>query len=362
MKVIIAGGGTGGHLFPAVALGEEMIRERPDIEVLFVGTSAGMESKWLPKSGLRYELFEMHGIRGHSVVERARASVEFVRAIALARALIKRFRPNLVVSAGGYASASMGAAAILSRTPLVLMEQNTLPGLANRMLWRFAKKICVGFSDSLAYFSSSKVEVTGNPTRHRYQPDRSHREGDPLQILVLGGSSGAHRLNLGVVGAFKIYGKSVINLNVVHQTGEADEELVRRAYSEMQFKAEVVPFIDDVATAMHRADLIIARSGAMTVTDIALAARPAVFVPYPFHKDMQQLHNARVIEKRGGAIIVRDDDALAANLARELDALIKNPSRLIEMGERAHQEAHPDAAQHVAQICFEVATVENAAA
>ncbi|MGB3552554.1 MAG: UDP-N-acetylglucosamine--N-acetylmuramyl-(pentapeptide) pyrophosphoryl-undecaprenol N-acetylglucosamine transferase, partial [Candidatus Binatus sp.] len=304
MKVIIAGGGTGGHLFPAVALGEELIRERPGIEVLFVGTSAGLEAKWLPRSGHRYELFEMHGIRGHSAIERARASVEFVRAIGLAVSLVRRFRPSIVVSAGGYASASMGAAAIMTRTPLVLMEQNTRPGLANRMMSRFADRICVGFSDSAAYFSSSKVAVTGNPTRFQYRPDRSHREGGQLQILVLGGSSGAHRLNIGVVWAFKICGKSVINLNIVHQTGEADEELVRSAYREMGLAAEVTPFIDDVADALHRADLVVARSGAMTVTDIALGARAAIFVPYPFHKDLQQLHNARVIEKRGGAIIV----------------------------------------------------------
>ena len=359
MKVIIAGGGTGGHLFPAVALGEEMIRERPGIEMLFVGTNAGLEAKWLPKSGYKYELFEMHGIRGHNALERMRASAEFVRAIGLALALVRRFRPSIVVSAGGYASASMGAAAILTRTPLVLMEQNTRPGLVNRTLSRFAKKICVGFTDSAPYFSSSKVVVTGNPTRFRYQPDRSPREGQ-LQILVLGGSSGAHRLNIGVVGAFKIYGKSVINLNVVHQTGEADEELVRSAYREIGFAAEVVPFIDDVATALHRADLVIARSGAMTVTDIALGARAAIFVPYPFHKDMQQVHNARVIEKRGGAIIVRDDEQLSANLARELETLTRNLARLNEMGVRAHREAHPDAARRIAQICFEVA--EKAAA
>ncbi len=360
MKVIIAGGGTGGHLFPAVALGEELIRERPGVEVLFVGTSAGLEAKWLPSSGHRYELFEMHGIRGHSVTERARASAEFIRAIGLGLSLIRRFRPSLVVSAGGYASASMGAAAIVTRTPLVLMEQNTRPGLANRMLSRFADKICVGFSDSAAYFSSSKVAVTGNPTRFQYHPDRSGRERGQLQILVLGGSSGAHRLNIGVVGAFKICGKSVINLNVVHQTGEADEELVRSAYREMGVAAEVVPFIDDVADALHRADLVIARSGAMTVTDIALGARAAIFVPYPFHKDLQQLHNARVIEKRGGAMVVRDDEQLASNLAREFDALIRNPARLDEMGLRAHQAAHPDAARHVARICFELA--EKAAA
>ena len=355
MKVIIAGGGTGGHLFPAVALGEEMIRERPDIDVLFVGTSAGLEAKWLPKSGYRYELFEMHGIRGHNVLERARASVEFIRAIGLATSLVRRFRPSIIVSAGGYASASMGAAAILTRTPLVLMEQNTRPGLVNRMMARFAEKICVGFNDSVPYFSSAKVLVTGNPTRFRYQPDRSPQAGRQLQILVLGGSSGAHRLNIGVVGAFKIYGKSVINLHVVHQTGEADEELVRSAYREIGFAAEVVPFIDDIAKALHRADLVIARSGAMTVTDIALGARAAIFVPYPFHKDQQQVHNARVLEKRGGAIIVRDDDQLASNLARELEALIRNPTRLDEMGLRAHQDAHPDAARSIAKICFEVA-------
>jgi UDP-N-acetylglucosamine--N-acetylmuramyl-(pentapeptide) pyrophosphoryl-undecaprenol N-acetylglucosamine transferase len=360
MKVIIAGGGTGGHLFPAVALGEEMMRERPDLEVLFVGTSAGLEAKWLPKSGYRYELFEMHGIRGHNVLERARASMEFIRAIGLATSLVRRFRPSIVVSAGGYASASMGAAAILTRTPLLLMEQNTRPGLANRMMARFAQKICVGFSDSVPYFSSAKVAVTGNPTRFRYQPDRSRREGEQLQILVLGGSSGAHRLNIGVVGAFKICGKSVINWNVVHQTGEADEGLVRSAYREIGFVAKVVPFIDDVADALHRADLVIARSGAMTVTDIALGARAAIFVPYPFHKDQQQVHNARVLEKRGGAIIVRDDENLATNLAREIETLVKNPSRLDEMASRAHQAAHPDAARHVAQICFEVA--EKAAA
>ena len=250
MKVIIAGGGTGGHLFPAVALGEEMIRERPALDVLFVGTRNGLEAKWLPKSGYKFELFDMHGIRGHNVVERARASLEFVRSIGLALSLVRRFRPSIVVSAGGYASASMGAAAILTRTPLVLMEQNTRPGLVNRTLSRFAKKICVGFSDSAAYFSSSKVVVTGNPTRFSYQPDRSRRADSQLQILVLGGSSGAHRLNIGVVGAFKIYGKSVINLHVVHQTGEADEGLVRSAYREIGFAAEVVPFIDDVADAL----------------------------------------------------------------------------------------------------------------
>jgi UDP-N-acetylglucosamine--N-acetylmuramyl-(pentapeptide) pyrophosphoryl-undecaprenol N-acetylglucosamine transferase len=362
MKVIIAGGGTGGHLFPAVAVGEQLMRERPGTEVLFVGTSAGLEAKWLPGKGFRYELLDVHGIRGHSMLERVRAIGEFIRAIGLARATLREFRPDLVVTAGGYASAPIAVAAILARAPIVLMEQNTRPGLSNRMLWRFARKICVGFSETAGYFSPAKVAVTGNPVRSSYAIERVEDRSDSLQILVLGGSSGAHRLNLGALGAFKILGKSVINWTIVHQTGEADAGLVRDSYQQLGLRAEVVPFIDDIAGALQRADLVIARAGAMTVTDIALAARPAIFVPYPFHRDMQQLHNARVIERRGGAIIVADDERLAENLAREVKRLLEDRSRLEEMGRRAHEAAVSDSARRVAQICFEVAESGRAAA
>lgn len=360
MKVIIAGGGTGGHLFPAVALGEEMMRERPDTEVLFVGTSAGMEARWLPKSGLRYELFPVHGIRGHGAAARGIAAVEFARAIAMARAVVRRVRPNVIVGAGGYASAPIGVAAIVARIPLVLMEQNTLPGLSNKLLWRFATRICVGFEDAIAYFKGKRVDVTGNPVRSEFHPDPRPADGQ-TQILVLGGSTGAHRLNIGVLKAFKIFGKSVINWTVVHQTGEADVELVRRGYQELPFKAEVVPFIDDVPSALERADLVIARGGAMTITDIVLAARPAIYVPYPFHKDMQQLHNARVIEKARGGAIVLDDDKIGENLAREIATMLQDPAQLIEMGKRAHQVARPDAARRIANVCFEVAEEKRAA-
>ena len=148
MKVIIAGGGTGGHLFPAVAVGEAMMRERPGTEVLFVGTTAGLEARWMPRSGLRYELLPVHGLRGHNPLERLRALVEFAAALGRARGLLGSFGADLVVGAGGYASAPMAMAAIMARTPLVLMEQNTRAGLSNRMLWRFATKVCVGFNEA----------------------------------------------------------------------------------------------------------------------------------------------------------------------------------------------------------------------
>lgn len=352
MRVIIAGGGTGGHLFPAVALGEELRRQRPDSEVLYVGTTAGLEAKWLPQNGFACELFDVHGMRGHSPRARLVALFEFFRALKSARALIRRFRADLVVGAGGYASAPMAMTAIIERVPLLLMEQNTRPGLANRMLWRFATKVCVGFAETAKFWKKSTVEVTGNPVRFKPEPG-AVRSCDKLQILVLGGSTGAHRLNLGAVKCFRNLKKTVIK-SIRHQTGVADEGLVKIAYEEAGIGARVTPFIDDMAPALAQADLVVARAGAMTVSEIALAARPAIFVPYPFHRDRQQEHNARVIEKLGGAIVVNDDEHLADNLARVISELAGDPARLSGMGARAGAAAMPDAAQRVARACFEI--------
>lgn len=363
MKVIIAGGGTGGHLFPAIAVGEELARQRPSTEVLFVGSSAGFEARWLPRSGLRYRLFQMRGLRGHGFLDRARGLAEFFSALAQSMALLSELTPELVVSAGGYASAPVAVASILRRVPLILMEQNTRPGLANRLLWRFARRICLGFEEAAAHFSPTKVEVTGNPIRFAPGGGRPPQPVDSrLQILVLGGSSGAHRLNIGILEAFKGIEKTVIKLAVVHQTGDADEGLVRETYRKIGLDAQVVPFIDDMASALERASLVVARAGAMTVSEIAAAARPALFVPYPFHRDRQQELNARVLERLGGAVVVRDDDHLAENLKVALAKLTGDPARLDAMGRRAHGAAKPDAAARVARLCFEVAGTGRLAA
>jgi UDP-N-acetylglucosamine--N-acetylmuramyl-(pentapeptide) pyrophosphoryl-undecaprenol N-acetylglucosamine transferase len=359
MRVIIAGGGTGGHLFPAIALGEEIVRRRPDSQVLYAGTTNGFEAKWLPQRGYQYELFEVHGIRGRNLGGRARAIAEFVRAVSLARALVARFHPDLIVSVGGYASAPVALAAILARVPIVMLEQNTKPGLSNRVLWRFARKICVSFADSARYFRRDKVVLTGNPVRYQAGAEPAPPDFAQKQILVLGGSTGAHRLNLGVIGAFKIWGKSVINWTILHQCGETDVERLRVEYQQTGVRAEVAPFIADVPAALARASLVIARAGGGTVTDIALAGRAAVYVPYPFHRDMQQLHNAMVIQKAGGALVVNDDEELAENLAREVKSLFEDLGRLAAMGQRARSSVFPDAAARVARVCFDVAQMEN---
>jgi UDP-N-acetylglucosamine--N-acetylmuramyl-(pentapeptide) pyrophosphoryl-undecaprenol N-acetylglucosamine transferase len=362
MKVIIAGGGTGGHLFPAVAVGEELRRECSRVEVLHVGASNGMEAKWLPSHGFPCELLEVRGFTGKDPLTRLRAAAEFISAIGRARSLLKRMRPSLIVGAGGYASAPMAVAAILARTPLVLMEQNTRPGLSNRLLWRFASRICVGFAESAAAFAAHKVEVTGNPVRFAFLPLCVWEPAAPIQILVLGGSSGAHRLNLGALKAFKICAKTVIKFSVTHQTGEADAGMVAEGYHEFGWDTQVVPFIDDMAGALGHAALVIARSGAMTVSEVALAGRPAIFVPYPFHRDRQQELNARVLERRGGAQIIFDDDRLGENLATMLCELAADPARLIRMAAAAHAVAMPDAAKKIARVCFEAAARPGGAA
>jgi UDP-N-acetylglucosamine--N-acetylmuramyl-(pentapeptide) pyrophosphoryl-undecaprenol N-acetylglucosamine transferase len=362
MKVIIAGGGTGGHLFPAVALGEEIVRQRPSADVLFVGSSTGFEAQWLPRSGLKHRLFKMRGIMGHSFLDRMKALGEFTRALRQSMTLLSEFHPDVVVSAGGYASAPVAVAAILRRVPLMLMEQNTRPGFSNRMLWRFAKKVCVGFEDAAAFFDMHKVEVTGNPLRVIPKPGYPQPVNNSIRILVLGGSSGAHSLNLGILDAFKRIDKTVIKLSVVHQTGDADEGLVRDSYRDIGVDAQVVPFINDMASALYQANLVVARAGAMTVSEIAVAARPAVFVPYPFHRDRQQEFNAKVVVRLGGAVVVRDDEHLGENLKVAIEKLIRDRAGLEEMGRRANRAGKPDAAARIARLCFEIAETGRQAA
>jgi UDP-N-acetylglucosamine--N-acetylmuramyl-(pentapeptide) pyrophosphoryl-undecaprenol N-acetylglucosamine transferase len=360
MKVVISGGGTGGHLFPAVSVGEQIKRERPDADVLFVGTTNGMEARWFPAKGLNDELFPVHGFTGKDPLTRLRAVSEFLSAINLAGRLLSKSKPDLVVSAGGYASAPIAVAAFIRRVPVVMMEQNTRPGLANRMLWRFARRVCVGFREAAQSFGAGKVEVTGNPVRFSITPSAARRPLCPIQILVLGGSSGAHRLNLGVLKAFNILGKTVIKFAIRHQTGEADETLVADQYRQNGAPACITPFIDDIARALDQADLVIARAGAMTVSEIALAGRAAIFVPYPFHTDHQQQHNAEVISRLGGAVILQDDENLGENLASELGRLTAEPDAIVDMGRRAHQAAITDAAARIAHVCFEIVEHGNA--
>jgi UDP-N-acetylglucosamine--N-acetylmuramyl-(pentapeptide) pyrophosphoryl-undecaprenol N-acetylglucosamine transferase len=353
MKVVISGGGTGGHLSPALALGEELKRMRPDADLLFIGTRTGLDQQFLSRSGFSYQLLDVGGVAGHGAREVPVALVKMVKAIVRARALLKAWAPDLVVGVGGYASMPAALGALTLRIPLLLMEQNTRPGLTNRVLARFARRICVAFEDSLPLLPRAKVQVTGNPVRFT-SINNLHQQSEIFSILVLGGSSGAHRLNLGTLKAFNILNKDVIKFRIIHQTGAADEGMVRSGYQQAGIEAEVAPFIYAIGEAFAQADLVVARAGAMTVSEIALAGRPAIFVPYPFHRDRQQEHNARTLERLGAALIVVDDERLGDNLARAIHELASDPTRLQAMADRAARAAKPDAAADIAKACLQI--------
>jgi UDP-N-acetylglucosamine--N-acetylmuramyl-(pentapeptide) pyrophosphoryl-undecaprenol N-acetylglucosamine transferase len=356
MKVAIAGGGTGGHLFPAVALAQELLRQYPAAQVLFIGARGGFEANWFARHEFSYELLEVSGWRGHTANERIEAAMKFLCAIKTARTVLRQFGADLVVGAGGYASLPTAAAAVLSRIPLLLMEQNARPGLANRLMARFARVICVGFEPAAAFFPRAKVRVTGNPVRFRPRASASAPQApsSALRLLILGGSSGAHRLNLGVLAAFERLSSEARPGAIVHQTGADDEAMVRAGYERLGLAADVTPFIEDIGRELARADLLVSRSGAMAVSEIALFGKAAIFVPYPFHRDHQQELNARVIERAGGAIVVNDDEALGANLAHELGALLVDPQRVSDMGRCAATTARSDASAAIARACAEL--------
>jgi UDP-N-acetylglucosamine--N-acetylmuramyl-(pentapeptide) pyrophosphoryl-undecaprenol N-acetylglucosamine transferase len=212
----------------------------------------------------------------------------------------------------------------------------------------------VGFAETAEAFTSAKAVVTGNPIRFSKLPQPAMWGAGPLRILVLGGSTGAHRLNLGVLEAIRTVGDGTVKFSIVHQTGEADAELVADTYRALGCDAQVLRFIEDVADALEHSQLVIARAGAMAVSEIAVAGRPAIFVPYPFHRDQQQVNNARVLERAGGAVIVPDDEHLGMNLARTLQKLYAKPECLQQMGRQAHKIGMPDAARDIVKLCFEI--------
>lgn len=327
---------------------------RPQCEMLYFGTKSGLDEQFLSRSDFPYHLLDVGGVVGHGWWSSAGAMRKMARATLLARRLLRDYRPDLVVGVGGYASMPAALGAISLRVPLVLMEQNSRPGLTNRLLARFARRVCVAFEEATASLPQGIAEVTGNPVR--FAPVHSpcpHAES--FSILVLGGSTGAHRLNIGALFAFKSLKKSVIKFTLVHQTGAADEEAVRAEYQQAGIEAEVRPFILDMARALTDADLVVARAGAMTVSEVALAGRPAVFVPYPFHRDRQQEHNARTLVRLGGAVIVSDDANLGEQLALTIHELCSDRERLAAMAQRAQLAARPDAAARVAQTCLGIA-------
>jgi len=350
--VVIAGGGTGGHLYPGLALADALAGR--GIAVTFVGTAGGLEARVVPTTRYPLHLLPGRQVRGGGVGRAALGAAALVGAVAGARRLLATLRPGLVVGVGGYASVAAVVAARLGRLPTMLLEQNVIPGAANRWLGRIAARVCVGFAESSRWFPSGRAVHTGNPIRGDLVRRRTPRADGRTGVLVFGGSGGAHRVNEAALGAFEALGTQAARLAITHQTGRADADAVRTAYARLGLAARVDAFIDDMGGAYADADVAIARAGATSCAELTAVGLPAILVPYPFAADDHQRLNAEVLVRAGAAEMILDRDCTGARLASVLGPLLADGARLATMAARARALGRPEAAERVADVCVEV--------
>jgi UDP-N-acetylglucosamine--N-acetylmuramyl-(pentapeptide) pyrophosphoryl-undecaprenol N-acetylglucosamine transferase len=348
MHMVVAGGGTGGHLFPGLAVAEA-IAAMPGADVRFVGSAFGIESTAVPRAGFPFTPLVIRGVRGRGVRGALAFCWQLPFACVRAWRLLGAMRPDLVLGLGGYGSVPVVLAARVRRVPSVLLEQNAHPGMANRLLAHLARRVCTTFAESASFFPTGKCVHTGNPVRRLSSPL------EPLArhftIFVFGGSQGARTINRAAVGAATILREQVPNIRLIHQTGTADVEWVREGYRTAMVEAEVHPFIHDMARAYARADLVVCRAGATTLAELAMLGKPAILVPYPFAADDHQRANAEVLVRRGAARMVLDGDLSDESLAQHIGELAGARDRLQAMAACARALAVPEATARVVEVC-----------
>jgi UDP-N-acetylglucosamine--N-acetylmuramyl-(pentapeptide) pyrophosphoryl-undecaprenol N-acetylglucosamine transferase len=355
LRVIVAGGGTGGHLFPGLAVADALGRRRP-ARVVFVGSSRGIETRVVEKSGYPLRTLPVRALRGQGLLGLANSALRLPASLISAWRLLGEIRPDLLIGVGGYASGPVVVAGRSRRIPTVLLEQNAHPGLTNRMLAHFADRICVSFPESTDYFPHNRTVQTGNPVRPPAEQTAGRREG--FSVLIFGGSAGAHRLNEIGVEAMSRLERSA--LHVVHQTGNGDFEIVRDRYRQHGIEADVRPFIDDMAAAYAGADIVVCRAGATTLAELTALGKPALLVPYPYAADDHQRKNAESLVARGAAMMILDRELSAANLAQAVTELRAEPERLAAMARAARTLGRPDAAERVVDVCLKLVEEKRA--
>ena len=358
MRMLIAGGGTGGHLFPGLALAEEVKTRHPRNDVLFVGTPRGLETRIVPRSGFPLELFDVGPLKRQGALGTLRGLGRLPRALWQSRRIVRKFDPDVVVGVGGYASGPVVMAAWMMRIPTAVQEQNALPGFTNRTLGRFARACFIAFDEARAGFPPARTHLLGNPIRRAFLDNYLHSKepsGERLSILVTGGSQGAHVLNLRVAEALEQLAPELgRRLRVVHQTGEKDlQEIARRyqALGESGVDAQATAFIDDMANAYAQADLLVCRAGATTIAELTVCKKPAILVPFPYAADDHQTVNARSMVRNGAAILLPERDLTGQKLAGELRALEADRERLRRMARQSGLLGRPEAAREIAEVC-----------
>jgi UDP-N-acetylglucosamine--N-acetylmuramyl-(pentapeptide) pyrophosphoryl-undecaprenol N-acetylglucosamine transferase len=351
--VVIAGGGTGGHVFPALALADELVRALPDASVLFIGSAGGLEGQLVPQHGYDLELLPSRKLRGAGAVDRLAALSRLPLAVLSAGRALRRHLPDVVVGLGGFNSAPVVLAATATRVPVVLLEQNAVPGVTNRLLAHLSTRVVIAFRRAAHHLPADRSVLLGNPVRRSVaelarQP--LERGNGPPCLLVLGGSQGASPVNALVLAAAPVLKQAFPDLRMIHQAGPADADTAARRYAELGVDAEVIAFIDDMAGVYRRADLVVGRSGATTLAELAIVGLPAVLIPYPHAADDHQAENAAELVEAGAAIMVRQETLNGPDLGRKLVALLSDRERLQSMGAAMKTCGHPDAAEAIVEL------------
>lgn len=348
MRVVLAGGGTGGHVIPALAIGQQLKKDFA-AEVLFIGTPRGMENRLVPAAGFELKLVKVGALNRVSLATRLRTIVDLPRAVWDASQMLAEFRTDVVIGVGGYASGPAMAAAILRRIPTVAFEPNVVPGFANRKIAPWVSAAAVQFEQTGKFFRNFRV--TGVPVRPAFFeiPDRP-ASAPPPTLLVFGGSQGAHAINAAMMAALPALRAKVPGLHIIHQTGERDHNEARAAYENAGMNAEVSAFITDMPGIFAKADLLVCRSGASTVGEVMAAGKPAVFIPFPRAADDHQKVNAQALVNAGAAALLEEANLTADSLAGTVAQLLADRGRLEQMGRAAKKLSHPNAARDVAKM------------
>jgi UDP-N-acetylglucosamine--N-acetylmuramyl-(pentapeptide) pyrophosphoryl-undecaprenol N-acetylglucosamine transferase len=363
LSVVIAGGGTGGHLYPGIAVARELLARVPDATVTFVGTAAGIEARVIPREGFPLELIRSAGLKGKSPVALARGLALLPLGLLDAASVIGRTRPSVVVGVGGYSSGPVVMLAAIRGIPTLLMEQNAIPGLTNRLLARLVRAAALTYEQAVPFFGS-KAFMAGNPVRSEFFDtqgayDEHSRPPGAARILVFGGSQGAHAINMAMVEAAARLAAAAPRLAITHQTGERDVEVVRDGYRRAGLEARVEPFLFAMDREMKSADLVICRAGATTLAELTAAGRPSILIPLPTATDDHQRRNAEALVERGAARMIEQRVLTGERLAGEIVALAGDAKARTEMGEKARLMARPDAAKVIVDKVLELARLRQ---
>lgn len=363
-KLLIAGGKTGGHLFPGIAVAKKFLSLGEGRKVLFVGTSEGLEAKVLPREKLDVKFVRSVGIRGEGIIGALRGLLLIPVTLFQALRIILAFKPSVALGVGGFVSGPVIFIACLLRIPTAIQEQNVIPGITNRILGKLVDMVFVSFPESTRYFPSNKVMVTGNPVREEIISPTQQGESElrrellepaKLTVLVFGGSQGARAINRAMVDFMRSNPAVRDKINLIHQTGSADYQWVHDEYAQMGYKAIVMPFIYKMAEAYSVADLVVCRAGASTVFELLAAGKASVLIPYPYAVGDHQTYNAMALAEKGAAVMVKQSDIEKGVLSRTLKELIGDRERLKVMGEKARSLAKLDSAEVIARKLDELA-------